>query len=130
MKQIVVAVVMRDEKVLIQQRQRGLKMVHEMVCGKMDPGETPPEAALRELWEETGLQAEYFATPVVTLEGNPGFCINFVELEIDNQQEPVQTDERRRQTFYWYTFKELLAAKFFPQLTPADRQYITNRASF
>ncbi len=31
--------------------------------GKVDPGETPREAACRELFEETGVQAELIATP-------------------------------------------------------------------
>jgi 8-oxo-dGTP diphosphatase len=53
------AVVVDDDKVLVVRRsktERFLPCVWGVPCGKVDPGESPAEAALRELREETGLK--------------------------------------------------------------------------
>lgn len=43
----------------------------QMPQGGIDPGETPQEAALRELWEETGVQAEKVTVETETEEWIP-----------------------------------------------------------
>ncbi|PJE30254.1 putative (di)nucleoside polyphosphate hydrolase [Pseudooceanicola antarcticus] len=43
----------------------------QMPQGGIDPGETPQEAALRELWEETGVQAEKVTVEAETEEWIP-----------------------------------------------------------
>lgn len=52
------AVVVDDDRVLVVRRsktEKFLPCVWGVPCGKIDPGESAPEAALRELYEETGL---------------------------------------------------------------------------
>lgn len=52
------AVAVEDDRVLVVRRSK-FERFHPSVwgvpCGKVDSGESAPEAALRELWEETGL---------------------------------------------------------------------------
>ncbi len=50
-------VVVRGGKVLIQKRFiHGQGMVFEFPGGSIDPGESVNQAAIRDLWEETGLK--------------------------------------------------------------------------
>ncbi len=56
---IALAVVLRGGKFLVARRAAGLHLAGywEFPGGKIEPGETPPGAACRELCEETGLRA-------------------------------------------------------------------------
>ena len=51
----------------------------EIPAGKLDPGETPLEAAKRELKEETGYSAETW-TPLISYWPSPGFCAEKMNL--------------------------------------------------
>lgn len=57
---VVAAVVVRGERVLLCQRHDGehLPLLWEFPGGKIDPGETPEEALVRELREELGVAAK------------------------------------------------------------------------
>ncbi len=56
-KNLSMAVVIRNGKVLVQERLRpSLGMVFEFPGGAVDNNESAEEAAIRELWEETGLE--------------------------------------------------------------------------
>ncbi|MBE3745013.1 NUDIX hydrolase, partial [Vibrio parahaemolyticus] len=56
MKNLSMAVVVKQGKVLVQNRyRRGKGMVFEFPGGSVDSGESGEQAAIRELWEETGL---------------------------------------------------------------------------
>lgn len=57
---VVAAVVVRDGRVLLCQRHDGehLPLLWEFPGGKIDPGETPREALVRELDEELGVRSE------------------------------------------------------------------------
>lgn len=54
---VAIAVLLRDDDVLIGQRGAGVALAGrwEFPGGKIEPGETPAEAAVRECHEETGL---------------------------------------------------------------------------
>ncbi len=56
---VVAAVVLRDGRVLLTQRQRGahLELHWEFPGGKVEAGESPPEALVRELYEELDVKA-------------------------------------------------------------------------
>lgn len=57
--QVAAAVIERDGRILIGQRERGSKhsLKWEFPGGKLEPGETPRAALLRELREELAIQA-------------------------------------------------------------------------
>jgi 8-oxo-dGTP diphosphatase len=85
----------RDNEVLIGQRRPDQPMASlwEFPGGKIEPGETAPEALARELTEELGIQAR-IGPPVVRIRHNyrhggavdlQFFAVHEFEGEIDNQ---------------------------------------------
>lgn len=101
MKNIAMAVVVREGKVLIQKRFRHRQgMVFEFPGGSVDPGESGSQAAIRELWEETGLKDLQL---LGTHQGQNDFGgeIHYVVLSADHNDEPEMVDAERQQTFYW-----------------------------
>lgn len=55
------------------------KILLEIPAGKLDPGETPKKALVRELQEETGLTAEKF-THMTSIAVSPGFCTEIIHI--------------------------------------------------
>jgi ADP-ribose pyrophosphatase len=71
---VMMAVDSEDRVLLIRQyRLPADSYLWELPAGKLDPGETPIEAAKRELKEETGYAAETW-THMVSYWPSPGFC--------------------------------------------------------
>lgn len=95
------AVVVRDGKVLVQKRFRhGQGMVFEFPGGSVDPGESGSQAAIRELWEETGLK-DLQLLGIHQGKNDFGGEIHYVVLRADLNNEPKMVDAERQQTFYW-----------------------------
>jgi len=62
--QEIVVVVRRGEEFLVMRRAPERLGYWSLAAGGLEPDETPPEAARRELFEETGLQADVRPLPV------------------------------------------------------------------
>ena len=78
------AILVRDDQVLIVRRsmtERFLPGIWGVPCGKVDPGELPSEAVIRELKEETGLTGE-----VVRQVGESGFISTWHGTQVYNLQ--------------------------------------------
>ncbi|MEW6713097.1 MAG: NUDIX hydrolase [Candidatus Riflebacteria bacterium] len=123
MKNIAIAVVVRDGKVLIQQRFRRTRgMVFEFPGGSIDQGETPEQAAIRELWEETGL--ENLAVAGHHQGKNEfGGIAHFIVLNAPPDVEPQIIEPARQQTFYWFE-PSLIPKKDFCK---ADLEFIETK---
>jgi ADP-ribose pyrophosphatase len=72
-------------------------LVWELPAGRIDPGETPEQAARRELEEEVGLRPRSLE-PLLTFWTTPGFCDEVMHLFRATGLEPVpprpEADER------------------------------------
>ncbi|WP_455922685.1 NUDIX hydrolase [Pseudomonas putida] len=90
----------REGLVLVQHRWRRAGWVYEFPGGAVDPGESPEDAAVRELEEETGLNGCQLLARV-TAQNDVGGVIDFIVMSLTSSAEPRMTDDARRQTFYW-----------------------------
>nr|WP_208865877.1 NUDIX hydrolase [Streptomyces zinciresistens] len=85
-RRLAAAVVMdRLQRVLLVRRsvkERFLPRVWGVPCGKLEPGETPEDGALRELKEETGLLGD-----IVRKVGESSFVSDYRGHEIKNRQD-------------------------------------------
>lgn len=85
-KRLAAAVVMDEQgRVLLVRRslrERFLPGVWGVPCGKLEPGESPRDGALRELKEETGLLGE-----IVRRVGTSSFVSEYRGREIENRQD-------------------------------------------
>jgi 8-oxo-dGTP pyrophosphatase MutT (NUDIX family) len=72
--------------------------------GVIDPGETPVEAALKEVWEEAGLRGEIVGAPLGQFNDQKWGCDLRVQVLVMKVQEIAErwpeTDQRQRQ---WVT---------------------------
>lgn len=106
-KDLAMAVVVRNGRVLVQERFRPSKgMVFEFPGGSIDNAESGESAAIRELWEEAGL-AHLGVAGSHTLINEFGGKIYYVVIVIADDAEPQAIDPRRRQTFYWFRPKDI-----------------------
>ena len=97
MKKRSMAVVVRDGLVLIQRRyRRDQGMVYEFPGGSVDQNESGTKAAIRELWEETGIAS-----------------IESIGVEPDRQQ-----------SFFWFSVSEIPLADFYEADLLFIRRYL------
>lgn len=116
------ALVVRDEKILMVQALRRGSLFWELPGGGIETGETPEETALRELQEECGL-AGMINRPLNTLYCKDG-SVEYVFL-VDvprNQKETVGGDpEATEQTIKNVSWKKLA------ELSERDRAFLWSR---
>ena len=85
----VVALTAQDELVMVRQFRQGSRtMTLEIPGGLVDPGETPGEAAARELLEETGYRAGPM-TDLGSINPNPALFANRCHMQVAELCEPV-----------------------------------------
>lgn len=107
------AVVIREGYVLIQKRFRRTQgMVFEFPGGRVDSDETPKEAGIRELWEETGLQNLQWVATHQRLNGLGSYTHYVILLASENAQ-PQSINPARQQTFYWFKPSEIPRRDFY-----------------
>jgi 8-oxo-dGTP pyrophosphatase MutT (NUDIX family) len=114
------AVVIREDKVLIQRRNRNGNRIHEFPGGKVDQSEDFMTAAARELREETGLDLrprEYY-----THRSHSGGTTAFVIFDMDDNQVPRITNPARNQEFFWLDIMAIPVHEFHR----ADRAFMHN----
>jgi ADP-ribose pyrophosphatase len=89
---VVIAMPSPDEMVLVRQYRHPLaRMTWEVCAGGIDPGETPHDAALRELREETGFRASRMRS-LWSAYSAPGFCSELLHFFVTDAWDVGATD--------------------------------------
>ncbi|PMH04143.1 DNA mismatch repair protein MutT [Vibrio splendidus] len=102
----------------------GQGMVFEFPGGSVDSGESGSQAAIRELWEETGLKDLQLLGTHQALNNFSGE-IHYVVLRAVQNDEPKMVDAERQQAFYWLELSAIPLDDFYR----ADIEFIENHLS-
>ena len=114
---VVAAVIERDARWLMGRRPENKRHggLWEFPGGKVDPGETPFEAARRELFEELELQADEVGLLLMSVDdGGSPFVIDFFQVSVSGTPEALEHSE-----IGWFSLDEL---RDLP-LAPGDTEY-------
>ncbi|EIA0900483.1 NUDIX hydrolase [Vibrio parahaemolyticus] len=113
MQNLSMAVVVREGKILVQERFRRNKgMVFEFPGGSVDKGESGEQAAVRELWEETGVR-EVDLIGSHSLVNEFGGSIHYVVFLAQPEAIPQMVNPVRQQTFHWFNLNDIPRKDFF-----------------
>ncbi len=89
---VVIAMPSPEEMVLVRQYRHPLERETWEVCaGSMDPGESPEDAARRELREETGFRAKSIRR-LWSAYSAPGFCSELLHFFVTDEWDTGETD--------------------------------------
>lgn len=105
-RKVALAVLVNEGKVLIQRRIRKDVFVYEFPGGSCDSRETFAEGAIRELFEETGID-KVKATENPIIYADSELEVAFVPLIYTCFKAPEMVDSRRKQTFFWFSYDEI-----------------------
>jgi ADP-ribose pyrophosphatase len=107
---VVVLPVLDDGRIVMirQYRHAARQYLWELVAGRMDPGETPKQAAARELMEETGYRAKRFKV-FLDVFPTPGFLEErmFILLAEGLMEGEAQPEEDEKIVSHSFSMKEL-----------------------
>ncbi|MCG2725894.1 MAG: NUDIX hydrolase [Elusimicrobia bacterium] len=117
---IAIGIVLRNNKVLIQRRIRKGIFVYEFPMGKVEAEESFVDAAIRELREETGVNAIKAKKKPIILKNATDDNVAFIILNIPDNETPRITNPQRQQTFYWMEFSEIPMDNFHK----TDKEFI------
>lgn len=111
----VVAYCSHEDKILIVHKNRPAHLAGRINLpgGKIEPGEMPIPAAVRELKEEAGLDARDRGIEVGRIEAN-GFVIHVIKILVD-KTDPILPQEGETELVEWKDWSELIRE---PRLMP------------
>ncbi len=97
----------RQVCLLHQHRHAAGGRIWELPAGTIDPGETPPQTAARELREEAGVAAAHWQD-LGSILPSPGFCDEVLHLYLAQGIERVHTDHQHDELIdvHWVDFDE------------------------
>lgn len=124
MRQAVRAVVVKGDNLLVVHRNKFGKEYYTLPGGGIDPGETPEQAMIRELYEETGISVVLDRLVIVEEAGDP-FGVQYVylctyqsgepALHPDSEEAQINKLGQNMYTPLWLPLSELSAAPFFSE---------------
>jgi len=124
MRQAVRAVVVKGGNLLVVHRNKFGKEYYTLPGGGIDPGETPEQAMIRELYEETGISVVLDRLVIVEEAGDP-FGVQYVylctyqsgepALHPDSEEAQINKLGQNMYTPLWLPLSELSAAPFFSE---------------
>ena len=111
------AAIFRDDTILMIRHQTPERTYWTLPGGGVEPGETPEAAAVREVWEETGLRAtvaRFLFTEGYGADGSPCFCFllradgrQAAVMGSDPEEAHLSIDERLLQDVAWIPLNEM-----------------------
>jgi 8-oxo-dGTP pyrophosphatase MutT (NUDIX family) len=118
----------RDGKILLIYRKKDGRVYDAVPGGKIDPGESPAQAAVREVREETGLTVTLHG-PVLTLQNQDRTEYYFDAREVKGEavlggDEAKRNSAANRYVLMWIELGALSRRPIFP---PALREWMAGR---